>query len=163
MTSKKRASAPARRGQRRETSAGGIVVRLEGDRRLYLLIRDSHGTWGFPKGHVERGERPESAAVREVAEETGVSALTVRFPIHPIEWMFTWHGTLVRKTCHFFLMETSVARTSPQTAEGIAECRWSALNDALALLRYDNAREVLREADRLAASAPAPSASAGLA
>ena len=43
---------------RLETSAGGVVVRREGDRTLYLLIRDSYGNWGFPKGHVEPGEHP---------------------------------------------------------------------------------------------------------
>jgi 8-oxo-dGTP diphosphatase len=154
VPAKKRASASRRRRHKRETSAGGVVARIEDGKRLYLLIRDSHGNWGFPKGHLERGERPESAALREVAEETGVDDLTLRAPISPIEWGFTWHGTLIRKTCHFFLMETPLARTTPQTSEGIIECRWSVFDEALALLRYDNARQVLRDADHLA-SAPA--------
>lgn len=161
MSARNRATAASRRRHKRETSAGGVVARLEQGRRLYLLIRDSHGNWGFPKGHLERGERPESAALREVAEETGVDGLTLRAPIDPIEWMFTWQGTLIRKKCHFFLMETAVVLTTPQTAEGIIECRWSALDDALQLLRYDNARQVLLEADRLAtAGLPATMGSA---
>ena len=65
-------------GARDETSAGGVVFRLDGREPLVLLIRDSYQNWGFPKGHVERGERPEEAAVREVSEETGLAALTVR-------------------------------------------------------------------------------------
>jgi 8-oxo-dGTP pyrophosphatase MutT (NUDIX family) len=148
---KKRASA-ARRPQKRETSAGGVVARVDHGRRLYLLIRDSHGNWGFPKGHLERGEQPESAALREVAEETGVGALTLVAPIDPIDWVFTWRGTVIKKKCHFFLMQTSVEQTRPQAAEGITECRWTTLDDALALLRYDNARAVLRTADKLADS-----------
>ena len=161
MTSRKRAAATTRRRQKRETSAGGVVARSEDGRRLYLLICDRHGNWGFPKGHLERGEHPESAALREVAEETGVKDLTVRAPIAAIEWVFTWRGALIRKKCHFFLMETSVARTAPQTAEGITECRWTTLDDALALIRYDNARQVLRQADMLASSSSAARATHG--
>ncbi|HEX7937340.1 MAG TPA: NUDIX hydrolase [Gemmatimonadaceae bacterium] len=158
MAGKKRASAPARRRRKRETSAGGVVMRMDGGRRLYLLIRDSHDNWGFPKGHVEAGERTESAAVREVAEETGVHELTVRAAMDPIQWMFTWHGALIHKTCHFFLMEASDAETHPQASEGIRECRWTGLDEALRLLRYDNARNVLRSADARASGAQAPSA-----
>ena len=156
MTAKKRASAVARRRQKRETSAGGVVARVTDGQRLYLLIRDSHGNWGFPKGHLERGERPKTAALREVAEETGVAGLTVHAAIDPIEWVFTWRGALIKKKCHFFLMETAVAHTQPQTDEGILECRWTALDEALSLLSYDNARRVLREADVLAAGVGAP-------
>ena len=53
---------------RRETSAGGVVFRTDGDKTLILLIRDAHRNWGFPKGHVERGEDPATAAMREVLQ-----------------------------------------------------------------------------------------------
>ena len=52
---------------RDETSAGGVVFRLENGQPMYLLIRDSYHNWGFPKGHLERGELPEAAALREVS------------------------------------------------------------------------------------------------
>ena len=63
---------------REEVSAGGIVFRWVpaadgGARPVYLLIRDSYRNWGFPKGHLEAGEVPEGAAVREVGEETGLA------------------------------------------------------------------------------------------
>ena len=152
MTGKRRrpAARPARATRaRRETSAGGVVVRFESGRPLYLLIRDAHGNWGFPKGHVEKGERPESAAIREVLEETGLPSLTLRDPLDVIEWMFTRRGGTVRKRCHFFLMQTAESATAPQLDEGITECQWSPADEALQLLRYDNARAVLRRADDL--------------
>lgn len=152
MSARKPAGQSPRRRTRQETSAGGVVVRVENGRPLYLLIRDSYGAWGFPKGHVEHGERPDTAALREVAEETGLRDLTLRAPITPIDWIFMWRGTLIRKRCHYFLMESSVAATRPQTAEGITACRWSALDDALRLIPHANARDVLRRADDLVAA-----------
>lgn len=150
MTGKGRRAAARRPSRtRRETSAGGVVVRRENGRPLFLLIRDAYGNWGFPKGHVERGERPETAALREVREETGLATLSLREPLEVIEWMFTWRGTLVRKRCHFYLMETTVSATAPQADEGITACQWSTADEALRLVRYENARDVLRQADRI--------------
>jgi len=51
--------------------AGGVVFDALG---RVLLIRDRNGFWVFPKGHVDPGETPEEAAVREVREETGIEA-----------------------------------------------------------------------------------------
>jgi bis(5'-nucleosidyl)-tetraphosphatase len=150
---KRRAASKPRSRTRRERSAGGVVSRVEDGRRVYLLIRDKYGNWGFPKGHLERGEQPVAAAIREVAEETGLTSVEVRGPVSEIEWMFKWKGTLIKKRCHFFLMEASTGRTTPQTDEGITECRWSPIDDALKLLRYDNARQVLRDADLMASGA----------
>jgi 8-oxo-dGTP pyrophosphatase MutT (NUDIX family) len=152
VTPKKRARRKSPR-VRRETSAGGIVLRVLDGRRLYLLICDKYGNWGFPKGHLEKGEGPLAAALREVSEETGLDDVTVRGPVSEISWMFNWKGTLIKKNCHFFLMEAGSAKTTPQTDEGITECRWTDFDDALELLRYDNARQVLRDADALASGA----------
>lgn len=133
-------------GAQRETSAGGVVYRLEGDSALFLLIRDSYRNWGFPKGHLERGEKAEVAAMREVGEETGIEGLTLRGAIETIDWYFRFRGRLIHKICHFYLMETSSAATAPQAAEGITECRWASYDDAAKLISYGNAREVLRRA-----------------
>ena len=142
---------------RDETSAGGVVFRLVDGRPLYLLIRDSYRNWGFPKGHLETGERPEDAALREVAEETGLGDLVVRASIDTIDWFFRFRGQLIHKVCHFYLMETSSTSTSPQHAEGITACRWSPFEEAQALISYSNAREVLRRAQDMLV---VPSASA---
>ena len=134
---------------RLETSAGGIVVRHDGERVLYLLIRDSYDNWGFPKGHVEPGERPEDAAMREVIEETGVPDVHLRGAIHTVDWYFRFRGRLIHKVCHFFLMETAHADTSPQEDEGITACRWEPFDAAVDLVSYENARDVLRRAHDL--------------
>jgi len=143
---------------RLETSAGGVVVRMGatgtdgGACPLFLLIRDSYDNWGFPKGHVEAGERPEAAALREVSEETGIESLTVRTSIDTIDWYFRFRGRLIHKVCHFYLMVTELTDTSPQRSEGITACRWESYEAAAQLVSYANARDVLRRAHELITS-----------
>ena len=139
----------ARPRARRETSAGGVVYRLADGRPLFLLIRDSYRNWGFPKGHLEPGEAPDAAALREVREETGLASLDLRGAITTIDWYFRFRGRLIHKVCHFFLMETEDEATSPQVAEGITACRWAAFDEAVEIISYANAREVLRRANEM--------------
>jgi 8-oxo-dGTP pyrophosphatase MutT (NUDIX family) len=143
---------------REETSAGGVVFRLEKGTPRFLLIRDGYKNWGFPKGHLEEGEEPDAAAVREVGEETGLRDLVLVGPIDTIDWSFRFRGDAIHKVCHFFLMEASRARTSPQRAEGITACRWTTYEEASRLLSYRNAREVLRQAQAMVHALARPGA-----
>ena len=140
---------------RRETSAGGVVFRREGGRTLVLLIRDAHASWGFPKGHVERGEAFADAAVREVREETGLDQLDLVAAACSIDWTFRFRGRLIHKTCHFFTIETATRRTRPQRAEGITACRWVTCDEGHRLLTHDNARVVLAAARDVIGKHPA--------
>ena len=132
-----------------ETSAGGVVYRKDDAAPLFLLIRDSYQNWGFPKGHVEAGERAEDAALREVREETGIAQLSIRGIIDTIDWYFRFRGRLIHKVCHFYLMETSQAQTSPQRAEGITACQWVEYDAARTAISYANARHLLRRAQEM--------------
>ncbi len=133
----------------RETSAGGIVFRRgpapENEIR-FLLIKDSYGNWGFPKGHLEVEEAPAAAATRETEEETGLQGLLLHGPIRVIDWYFRFRGRLIHKYCHFFLFESPAGDPIPQGAEGITACRWFVFDEALQELSYENARGVLRRA-----------------
>ncbi len=68
-----------RPAERPPTHAGGVVARFDAGSPRYLLVRARRDPtqWVFPKGHVELGETPEAAAVREVREEAGVRARIV--------------------------------------------------------------------------------------
>ena len=143
-----------KRAARRETSAGGVVVRRGPDGARYLLILDGHGNWGFPKGHLKAGETPERAAYREVREETGLDNLIPHAPIAVIDWFFHLRGRRIHKYCHFFLIESLAGEARPQLEEGITECRWYVLPQALTTVGYENARDVLRQAAELVARLP---------
>ena len=135
----------------REVSAGGIVFRRDPDGTArFLLIKDSYQHWGFPKGHLEDGESPAAAAMRETREETGLEQLLVQGPIRIIDWHFRFRGRYIHKFCHFFLFESPDGECTPQVAEGITAVRWETVDKALEVLSYDNARGVLRRGAEMA-------------
>lgn len=59
-------------------SAGIIVVRKGEDGWKYLFLR-AFRNWDFPKGEMQHGESPLEAAFRETREETGITALDLRW------------------------------------------------------------------------------------
>lgn len=131
------------RRPKREVSAGGVIFRRFPEGPKYLLILDSHGNWGFPKGHVEEGENPVSSARREISEETGLDDLILHGALGSIEWSFRSRGRLVHKRCYLYLFESQEGDPVPQSAEGIKECRWFPGEAASSTLTFDNARAVL--------------------
>lgn len=139
------------RRARVETSAGGVVYR-RGEQPQVLLIRDPYANWGLPKGHIEGGETSAQAAVREVEEETGLAHLAVVAQLPTIDWYFRDRGRLVHKFCHFFLLEAGLGEAVPQIEEGITECQWLTLAEALETVSYANAREVILAAGSVLAT-----------
>ena len=78
--------------------------------------------------------------------ETSAGGVVYRMSEGTLDWYFKDRGKLVHKFCHFFLLECSGGDATPQLEEGISECSWQTIEDALATVTYANAREVLRAA-----------------
>ena len=125
----------------RPTHAGGVVYRLAGERREFLLVRARKpvGAWVFPKGHIEAGESPEDAAVREVMEEAGIRATIVA----PLGRLPTDTGS-----AEMFLMRSENSGILPAERERI----WLEFKQALAAMTFEESRQLLRSANRLAQS-----------
>ena len=112
--------------------------------------------WGFPKGLVEPGETPEGAALREVAEETGIptSSLHVIAALPNADYVFRRpnRGALVFKRVHHFLVGAPEdAALHPDPAE-IAEAAWLGIDEARSRLSFKNSIEVLDAACALLAA-----------
>jgi 8-oxo-dGTP pyrophosphatase MutT (NUDIX family) len=128
-----------------QTSAGGVVVRGEGDAAEVVLVSvGPQRRWQLPKGLVEPGEPPEQTAAREVHEEAGVEADLVA-PIDVIEYGYvaTRGRERVRyhKRVHFFLFRYRGGDVTDHDHE-VHEARWVPAADAPALLAFANERQV---------------------
>ena len=112
----------------REILAAGCVVRnREG---AYLWI-ERNGKWDLPKGKVEANEKIESAAIREVEEETGIDRLTLRRDLGKTYHTYEENGVPLLKTTFWFLAEHDGGATTgaPQTVEGITGVHWLQPNE----------------------------------
>jgi ADP-ribose pyrophosphatase YjhB (NUDIX family) len=134
-----------------EISAGGLV--LSSDRNAGLLIgrRDKRGRtlWSLPKGHIEPGETPEDAALREVAEETGIQSAIAR-SLGVIDFWFMADGKRIHKTVHHFLFTETGGHLSPQPLE-VDEVAWFPVTEVVSRLAYSDERKLLAGYGDLAA------------
>lgn len=102
-------------------AAGGIV---QNDKRELLFIKRL-GKWDMPKGKIEKGEKPEECALREVTEETGVKGLSLKKKIGETFHVYDQFGKHFLKTTHWFYMTCSSGQELiPQVEEHITEIKW---------------------------------------
>jgi len=125
-------------------AAGGILQRKAGSGvEIALVHRPSHDDWGLPKGKLNSGEVLETAALREVLEETACQSRIVRF-VGKSE--YPYRGRM--KSVSFWLME--LVEEHPFTPnEEIDALAWSSPRDALKRLDYAQERELVKKAFRL--------------
>lgn len=126
-----------------EISAGAITYTRQNKENLYLLIRDFHGNWGFPKGHLEEGESEEEAAVREILEEAGIS---IRLDSSFREELRYVMPNGIPKISIYFLGEYE-NQTPTRQPEEVDEIRLLPYEESMGLLTFDNMKEVLEKAD----------------
>ena len=135
---------------RTERSAGGVVWRRTNHAKEALVIRDSHGNWALPKGHIEAGETPEQAARREIGEETGLTNLILTGELGTTDFWFQdkWEskGERVHKFVSYFLyklVEDQPIITSEE--EHIQASRWVTLIELPKLLTYKSLEPIVEE------------------
>lgn len=120
-------------------AAGGLVVRHDpsGAAEILLVHRPAYDDWSFPKGKLEPGESEESAAVREVEEETGLACRLER------ELATTSYrdGRGRPKTVRYWLMTPVGGRLD--AANEIDDARFVRISAARDLLTYARDRALL--------------------
>ena len=133
---------------RREFSAGGVLIRELDGRWMVAAIRPAgrpEGLWALPKGQIDAGESGEATALREVAEETGITGRSLG-KLGDVKYWFNWQGERIFKVVSFFLVEYENGRLGdiPEAfRHEVDEARWLPLDEAPKLLAYKGEREMV--------------------
>ncbi len=121
-------------------AAGGLLLRQSpsGALEVALVHRPKYDDWSFPKGKLDAGETFETAALREVEEETGYRpTLDREIP-----------GTRYRdaagrpKVVRYWTMRPVGGAFRPNSE--VDELRWMPLAEAARALSYEHDRALLR-------------------
>ena len=151
----KKKKQPAQRYARRvdEVSAGGLVVDSTGTKGLLIGRIDAKDAnrerllWSLPKGHIEEGETPEQAAVREVREETGIES-EISKSLGVIDFWFMASGKRIHKTVHHFLFKEVGGSIAPQVSE-VDDVRWFPLDEIVSKLAYPDEKKLIARSKEL--------------
>lgn len=131
-----------------ETSAGIVLFRKEGSKKLFLLLHYPSGHWDFVKGKMEKGESTHQTAIREAKEETGITDITFIENFEEwIEYNFKHQGELVQKKVVFFLAETKTKEI--KISHEHSGYIWMDYNSSMEKTTFDNAKTVLTKAEKL--------------
>jgi len=136
-----------------EVSAGGLVIDFSGTRGL-LIGRIDHKDasrerllWSLPKGHIEVGETPEQAAIREVEEETGITSEITK-SIGVIDFWFMAGGKRIHKTVHHFIFREVSGELTPQITE-VDEVSWFPLSEIVERLAYPDEKKLIAKSGEI--------------
>jgi 8-oxo-dGTP pyrophosphatase MutT (NUDIX family) len=130
-----------------EVSAGGLVIDHSGKNGLLIGRidhKDASGQrilWSLPKGHIEEGETPEQAALREVAEETGIES-SIERALGVIDFWFMAGGKRIHKTVHHYLFRETGGNLAPQESE-VDEVGWFPLTEIVERLAYPDEKKLI--------------------
>lgn len=114
-------------------SCGVVPFCQIGDERRYLILLQSNGCWSFPKGHMDAGETEEETALRELREETGMTAVLVSGKRVSLSYAVS---PVTQKQVVYFLGEVSGEPTLQESE--IREYRWVGRNELAEYLFPDS-------------------------
>lgn len=125
-------------------SAGAVLYTVTDGVRQYVLVREKNGSYGLPKGHVEEGETLAETALREVREETGVTAvLHSQEPVMVDEYPIA--GGDVKRVSWFVAHFTDQVPVADRTQ--VLAVLMQPVETAVRTLTYGSTKEILRRVD----------------
>lgn len=127
-------------------SAGIILFRTINKQREYLVLHYPHGHWDLVKGKIEKGESKEQAAMRELKEETGLTATLRDDFLEQYHYFFKQDGNLIKKTVYYFIGQTT--EDNVILSEEHIGYAWLPFDQAMDRLTFDNTQQVLAKADK---------------
>ena len=127
------------------TSCGGVVIFRGKILVLYKNIRNKYEGWVLPKGTVEAGDEYKETALREVREESGVSASVIKY-IGKSQYTFSAPEDIVEKDVHWYLMMADSYYSKPQREEYFQDSGYYKYIEAYHLLKFSNEKQILERA-----------------
>jgi len=129
----------------REKSAGAVVFRKEnGIKFLLLRYKFKSEYWDFPRGNIEKGEKAEDTAKREIEEETGIKDLKfLKNFKQKVKWFYRRENKLISKEVIYFLAQTDEKEV--RISEENVGYEWLSYEEALSKLK-PTSQKVLKEA-----------------
>ena len=126
-----------------DASFGIIPIHEQNGERRFLLVHQKKGHWGFPKGHADEGEKPTQTALRELAEETGVTSCElIGVELFVERYAFiNKKGKRVDKTVTFFLGRVDDPSVTVQPEE-VQDYAWLTADEVGGRLTFPEAREL---------------------
>ena len=119
----------------KEKSCGCIII--NDNNEVLLVYEKGRNFWGFPKGHVEKGETEIETALREVKEEVNLDVKI--FKDHRYETNYSFDN--IEKTVVFFKAKPLDTKVSKQESE-IEKYKWCSYDEAIKLITYDDLRNI---------------------
>ena len=126
-----------------EKSCGAVLFSQNGDIRRYILIKNMSGHVGFPKGHVEFGEDERATALREIYEETGITARLINGFRESYNYLINGY---VRKEAVYYTAPFDPKDIQMDIME-ISEYKLVTYDEAMKILNYPHDRNILRKAN----------------
>jgi 8-oxo-dGTP pyrophosphatase MutT (NUDIX family) len=127
-----------------EKSCGAAIYKRTDGNAKFLLIKNLRSKiWGFPKGHMERGENMIQTAKREVLEETGLHIKIYRGFVAESNYNVGKH---VKKSVSIFLAKASDNEQITIQSDEIQDYIWLPYEEAYYALNFDNDKRILSEA-----------------
>ena len=132
-------------------SCGGVVINRG---KVLLLYKNQNGRylgWVLPKGTTEQGESFKQTALREVREETSISARIVKY-IGRTQYTFraagiaSAAGDMISKTVHWYLMLSNTFASKPQKEEFFSDSGFYKRHEAYHLLKFYDEKHIMTRA-----------------
>lgn len=123
-------------------AGGGKVINDSGE----ILFIYRNGKWDLPKGKIEKGEKIEATALREVKEETGIKNLEIVQELDTTYHIFKRNGNHKIKITRWFEMKSNYTGPfKPEESEGITDVKWLNASQILEALQnsYANIKELV--------------------
>ncbi|MCH7818695.1 MAG: NUDIX domain-containing protein [Candidatus Marinimicrobia bacterium] len=128
-----------------EKSAGIILCKKNGEQK-YLLLLHGGSYWNFPKGKLESGESEIDAAVRELKEETGITKIRIVDGFScTYDYTFNAGSKKIKKLVKMFL--AYYLNGDVLISQEHKRFKWSTFDEAMNILKFENIKRQLREAE----------------